>query len=115
MSKDRPVKGGYPDAQTGAVVKFCEAVGAIEAGDFDTLTRHIKDASTEMLLGGYEYYEDRLDAHYRDAEGCPFSVWDHEVRQAVYQELNNRGLRVLPRNISDELDKVTTDPKRVLH
>ena len=115
MSEDQPDKDKYPDAQTEAVVKFCEAVGEIEEGEFDTLTPLIKNASTEMLLGAYEHYEDRLDAHYKNEEGCPFSVWDHEVRQAVYQELNNRGLRVLPRNIANELDKVTTDPKRVLH
>ena len=115
MSEDRPDKDGYSGAQTKAVVKFCEAVGEIEVGEFDTLNHLIKDASTEMLLGAYEHYEDRLDAHYKDEQGCPFSVWDQEVRQAVYQELNNRGLRVLPRNILDEMDKVTTDPKRVLH
>jgi len=106
MTEKRPDDEGFPDPQTRAVVKFCEAASAIDDGDEAALPRLVRSTDSKTLLGALEHYEAaRTDSEKLPEDGT-FCDWDHAVLLAVRHELSGRGIVPIPEELAPLVEVV---------
>ena len=75
--------------------KLLRTIEKLQEHDVGSLKPLLESANTDVLIGVFGYYEDRLDLH-ESLKTPPFSYWDRTVRDSIFGVLRSRGLIYAP-------------------